>query len=180
MRATLRYHKNMSTVPLIPQKMSVDEYLRTSFDGPDLEYLDGELVERNMGNLSHSRVQAVLASLLMAEEHRTGLFVVTELRGRVSPNRYRIPDVSVFASRPAEQVPAHPPLVAIEILSPDDRIGYVIPKLVELQRWGVENIWIVDPDDRKLFVYSESGLNEVTSLELPAHDISISASALFR
>ena len=31
--------------------MSVEEYLRTSFDGSDCEYLDGEIVERNMGEL---------------------------------------------------------------------------------------------------------------------------------
>ena len=29
--------------------MSVEEYLHTSFDGADREYLDGEVVERNMG-----------------------------------------------------------------------------------------------------------------------------------
>lgn len=66
----------MSTAPpLIPKHMSVEEYLRTSFEGSDLEYLDGELVERNMGSshLSHSRIQALLASMLIAEEKRTGL-----------------------------------------------------------------------------------------------------------
>ena len=30
-------------------QMDVEEYLRTSFDGSDCEYLDGEVVERNMG-----------------------------------------------------------------------------------------------------------------------------------
>ena len=33
--------------------MDVEEYLRTSFDGSDCEYLDGEVVERNMGELPH-------------------------------------------------------------------------------------------------------------------------------
>ena len=36
--------------------MSVEEYLHTSFEGADCEYLDGEVVERNMGNKSHGRV----------------------------------------------------------------------------------------------------------------------------
>ena len=30
--------------------MDIDEYLHTSFDGPDCEYLDGEVVEPEMGN----------------------------------------------------------------------------------------------------------------------------------
>jgi len=35
--------------------MDVDEYLRTSFDGSDCEYLDGEVIERNMGELPHGK-----------------------------------------------------------------------------------------------------------------------------
>ena len=31
--------------------MDVSEYLRTNFEGPDCEYLDGEIVERNMGEI---------------------------------------------------------------------------------------------------------------------------------
>ena len=30
--------------------MTLDEYLHTTFAGADREYLDGEVVERNMGN----------------------------------------------------------------------------------------------------------------------------------
>jgi hypothetical protein len=37
--------------------MSVDEYLRTSFDGPDCEYLDGEIVERSVPEVPHADVQ---------------------------------------------------------------------------------------------------------------------------
>ena len=58
------------------------------------------------------------------------------------------------------------PLIAIEVLSPDERIGYVVPKLDEYRRWGVQNIWIADPEDRKLLVYDEAGLHEVEQLEV--------------
>jgi hypothetical protein len=37
--------------------MDVEEYLRTSFDGADCEYLDGEVVERNMGELPRGDFQ---------------------------------------------------------------------------------------------------------------------------
>jgi len=37
--------------------MDVDEYLHTSFEGPDCEYLDGEVVERNMGEIPHGKLQ---------------------------------------------------------------------------------------------------------------------------
>jgi Uma2 family endonuclease len=87
--------------------------------------------------------------------------------------------VSVFASEPECEVPDRPPLVAIEVLSPDDRIGYLIPKLDEYQRWGVANIWLADPEDRKLLVYRADGLHEVDQLELPALGIVLSKRDIF-
>ena len=42
----------MTAGTLIP----VEEYLSTSYD-PDVEYVDGVLVERNVGEWSHSLIQ---------------------------------------------------------------------------------------------------------------------------
>ena len=159
--------------------MSVEEYLHTTFDGADREYLDGEVVERNMGNKSHGRVQLRLGSILQAFEQRTGIYVVVEVRQRVTSTRYRIPDVAVFENEPEEEVPSTPPLVAIEILSLDDRVGYVIPKLEEYRRWGVRHIWLADPDNRKLFTYGDAGLHEVTELNLPQHGIVLTLADVF-
>ena len=36
-----------------PARISLDEYLSTVYD-PDCEYVDGELIERNMGESDHS------------------------------------------------------------------------------------------------------------------------------
>src|SRR5579862_5081572 len=159
--------QNMGTKTL----MSVEEYLRTTFDGADREYLDGEVVERNMGNKSHGRIQGRLIRSLGAFEEATGLYVIPEVRHRVHETRYRIPDIAVFEGEPEGEVPSTPPLIAVEILSPDDRIGYVIPKLEEYRQWGVRHIWIADPEDRKLFTYGETGLHEVIELRLPEYEI---------
>jgi Uma2 family endonuclease len=160
--------------------MSVDEYLHTSFDGADREYLDGEAVERNMGNKGHSRAQGRFVHLFSLEEDRTGLYVLPELRHRLTANRFRIPDVAVFEGEPAEQVPSSPPFLAIEVLSPDDRVGYIVPKLEELRQWGVPNIWVADPEDRKLFTYGPTGLHEVASLTLlPKYSITFTREQIF-
>jgi hypothetical protein len=42
-----------------PTLVSEEEYLHTSYE-PDCEYVDGELVERNVGTLAHSRMQRLL------------------------------------------------------------------------------------------------------------------------
>jgi hypothetical protein len=59
--------------------MSVDEYLHTSFDGADREYLDGEIVERNVGNRSHSRIQKRFIRKLGGHEDRGTVFAFPEL-----------------------------------------------------------------------------------------------------
>ena len=137
--------------------MDVGEYLRTSFDGPDCEYLDGEVVERNMGELPHGDVQFTLARLVWQASRPLGGRVVTEVRIRISPTRYRIPDVSVwFAHDIGEGVPTKPPFLAIEILSPEDRMTRVQPKIAEYLSIGVEWIWVVDPMEKNAIVFSQS------------------------
>jgi Uma2 family endonuclease len=159
--------------------MSVQEYLHTTFDGADREYLDGEVVERNIGNKSHGRIQLVLASLLRQHESGTGLYVIVEVRHKITETRYRIPDVAAFEGEPEGEVPSSAPFVAIEVFSPDDRIGYVIPKLEEYRAWGVKHIWAVDPEDRKLFLYGDDGLHEVAALTLPEFGITLTKKEIF-
>ena len=64
-------------------------------------------------------------------------------------------------------------------MSPDDRMGYVMPKLEKYRKWGVPNIWIADPGTRKLFTCGAAGLHEGQVLELPAYQITLSAIDVF-
>ena len=48
----------MKTAALIP----VEEYLRTTYD-PDCDYVDGEVQERNLGELDHSDLQTEFVQL---------------------------------------------------------------------------------------------------------------------
>jgi len=76
----------------------VEEYLRTTYH-PDMEYVDGQLVERHVGEHRHSRLQALLTGLFLSLERSRRLRVLTEQRLRVlgTKHRYRIPDVCVMA-----------------------------------------------------------------------------------
>jgi Uma2 family endonuclease len=159
--------------------LSVEEYLHTTFDGSDQEYIDGELVERNMGTLPHGDVQTEVAFQLKLQTRGSGKCVVVEVRAKLGPALYRIPDVALYSSKPATTVPTEPPLAAIEVLSPDDRMNAVLAKLREYQAWGVANVWLADPEDRKFFIYSDQGLHETTKLEIPAHGIALTLDAVF-
>ena len=55
-----------------------------------------------------------------------------------------------------------PPLVAIEILSKDDRHHDLMEKLEEYRVWGVPNIWVIDPETQRFSIYTELGLQNVS------------------
>ena len=61
----------------------------------------------------------------------------------------------------------------------DNRYPDVIEKLKEYRKWGVPHVWLVDPNEKRLGVYNESGLQDVTSLTLLEYNFEIPAQALF-
>ncbi len=154
--------------------VSPEEYLSTSFDGPDREYVDGLVVERNVGENPHSEVQARLIEIFYELRKRHPLYCRPELRLKLSSTRYRIPDVSVFhPEKPADLVPDKPPFIAVEIVSREDRYTDVLKKLEEYRVWGAPHIWIVDPWQRTLSVYEKEGLRTVSSFVLSELGIEI-------
>jgi hypothetical protein len=60
--------------------MDVEEYLHTSFEGADCDYLHGEVVERNLCELGHADVQGNLYQLLRKLRRTLGIRVVPEIR----------------------------------------------------------------------------------------------------
>jgi Uma2 family endonuclease len=145
--------------------VAVEVYLSTSYD-PDMEYVDGALVERNVGERRHSRLQGFLVALLMAREAQGKFHVYPEQRVRVSARTtYRIPDVCVMAlPYPAEPVFTQPPHLVIEIVSPDDRPGDMLAKVAEYLNFGVPHIWIPDPYRGRLQEADSEGLRDCPNL----------------
>ncbi len=157
-----------------------EEYLHTSFEGLDREYVDGEIVERAMPTTSHGRLQLRFGKLFDRFEERHLLYAMSEVRHRLSENRYRIPDIAVHHGQvPADEVPTEPPLVAIEIVSPEDRLTALLDKLEEYFRWGVAHVWLVDPVRREMAVYDASGFHDVPELTLPEYGISFTPQDVF-
>lgn len=136
--------------------MSVEEYLHTSFEGSDCEYLDGEVVERNMGELEHSNVQGELLFLLRSLAGQLGIQVRPEIRIQIRSTRFRVADVAVWrAGDIGRRIPKVPPFLAIEILSPEDRMIRVQSKIGEYLEIGVEYVWLIDPEQRQALIYTQ-------------------------
>jgi Uma2 family endonuclease len=161
-------------------QIPVEEYLRTSYKGPDREYLDGEVIERNVGNNPHSEAQWRLSAFIWELSKRHPVHGRPELRVRVGERRYRVIDLAVYAGeRPSELVPSSPQLIAIEILSPDDRMAETLDKLREYRRWGVAHVWLVDPDARVLYSFAEDALKQTSRLAIPEFSTELSREQVF-
>jgi Uma2 family endonuclease len=139
--------------------ISIDEYLRSSYS-PDKEYVDGVLVEINVGDWQHGMVQSNV--IFAVRLKYPTVKVVPELRSRTRETRFRLPDVAVVLHPPVQQgYLAEPPFLAIEILSPADRLSRLIDKLKEYAEWGVQNIWMLDPAEKRMFVFVNGELLEI-------------------
>src|SRR5436305_1892227 len=103
----------MSTAATVP----VVEYLTTSYR-PDREYLEGSILERNLGEFDHSRLQYLITMALGAHEQTHNAYVLPEQRVQVRATRFRIPDISLIRRQDREQIIRKPPLLCVEILSP--------------------------------------------------------------
>lgn len=151
--------------------MSVDEYRHARFDGPDRDYVDGEVVERNMGELPHARVQGEVFHRLRSLSGAHYLQVLPEIRIQVSPTRVRVADVAVWRSGPiGRQIPTVAPFLVVEILSPEDRLVRLQPKIQEYLAHGVEWVWVVDPDERRALNFSPAAPGGTLVSELRTHD----------
>jgi Uma2 family endonuclease len=159
--------------------MSVEEYLHTAFPDLDKEYRDGELMERSMPDYLHGKTQALVVAFFLARSDQFSLYPCVETRVRIRHGRYLTPDVAVFYPVEPSGVPETPPLVAIEVLSPDDRMSEVREKLEEYRTWGVPHVWLIDPRLRRFYM-CDAGLIEQSTLRIPEMGIELTGEDIFR
>ena len=168
----------MATTPTL---VSVEEYLSTSYH-PDCDYVDGELEERNVGEYPHGKMEGKLFAWF--DQHAEAWNIDPNLAQRIniSSSRYRVCDVVVLdASVPRENITVTPPLLCIEVMSPEDRISRATKALADYAAMGVPQSWLIDPIRREAFVYDVNGLHPVEDdrLELPGTPIYLILSDLF-
>ena len=161
---------------------SVEEYLNTSYS-PDCDYVDGEVLERNLGEWNHSELQLALGSYLLGIRKNIGFYVATEQRIQITPTRFRVPDICVVLHRrPTEPVLREPPFLCVEILSPEDRASKMLKRIGDYLSFGVQYVWVIDPVTREASIYSSSGVWEAKDgvLSTSDPDILVSLPELYR
>jgi Uma2 family endonuclease len=142
----------MATAPTLPL-VSVEEYLKSSWH-PDMEFVDGVLLERNL----HTPPRNAHPS-------------ASRVSIKVSPTRCCVPDIIVagtsvtLSSQACEGVPP----IVVEILSPEDRLGEVVHRFKDYAGLGVLQSLLLDPVERVAYSFHHGSLAEghITSLDLP-------------
>ncbi len=159
--------------------ISVGEYLKSSYR-PDRDYVDGRIEERNVGEHDHAALQAALILWFGQRQQEWNIEVLPEQRIQISPTRFRVPDVCLISlDRPVEQILTQPPLACIEILSPEDTLRRMQERIEDYRKFGVTNIWILDPGTMRGYDCRPSGWLDATEFTIPNTPIKLVLSEVF-
>lgn len=167
----------MSLETLIP----VEEYLSTSYS-PDRDFLEGRLVERNVGEKEHGRMQRALIRY-MSKYREAGLEAWPEQRIQITPDHYRVVDVCITEGEPEEQIFTRPPLVCIEILSRKDTLAELQDTVDDYVSIGVPLVWIINPWKRIAYTGTARGFERIADrvfrAQIAGVELAISLDGLF-
>ena len=150
-----------ATAPMTADEFS-DWCSRPENDGRWFELVRGEVIELPAPTKKHGVVSfnVAFALGLHVRHTRTG-YLTTNDAGTLlerDPDTVRGPDVAFFtdANRYDDLHPKYgeePPILAVEVLSPNDRASQVLAKVDDYLRNGVRVVWLVDPEGRTVRVY---------------------------
>jgi Uma2 family endonuclease len=161
--------------------VSIEEYLSTSFEY-DCEWVDGSVVERYGGEFNHSCFTALLGTYFFNHRVEWGIICLLSVRMQTGPACIRVPDLTILRSgAPRERILTRPPLLVIEIQSPEDTLRRTAAKAAEYLAFGIEHVWVIDPSARVGYRAASDGLELARSGELaiPESPIRIVLAELF-
>ena len=126
------------------------------------ELAQGEVIEMPPPKRPHGFVCNNIAWRLTNHAESIGRGIVcTNDSGVIverDPDTVRGPDVSYFddvtdESEIVYEYPEVPPVIAVEVLSPNDRVNDVACKVDEYLAFGVKQVWVVDPEMKNVAVH---------------------------
>jgi Uma2 family endonuclease len=132
----------------------VDEYLNSSYC-PDMDYVDGVLVERDVPTIAHSLLQVNLIRYFSQFEKALSFLSLPAVRTQIVERaRYRVPDfVLCGVPLPTGKVVTSVPLCVIEILSPDHRMPDQLKRFRDYEGLGVAEVVLLDPEQFIAFAF---------------------------
>jgi len=139
---------------------TLEDLLNMPEDGLKHELVNGEIVV-SPGGWKHSEIAIKISHILATflEGHPIGKIGGSDLGVWLSNGNLRSPDVTFVCN---EKLPKEEdqykfaefvPDLAVEVLSPSDRPGFVSEKIREFLENGVPIVWLVDPAQKTVTEY---------------------------
>jgi Uma2 family endonuclease len=153
-------------IPIKPRarRITGEELLAMGDIGP-CELIDGRIVHMNPIGVEHADIEIALGAALRAFVRKNHLGRVlggeVGIYTRRNPDRVRGADLAFvsyerLAGNPAKSFLKVAPELTVEIVSPRDRWQDIRQKIEEYFAIGVQRVWIVEPDNRDVLIYSSS------------------------
>jgi len=132
-------------------------------DGFRYELVEGELRRMSPSGYNHGKIAARLTGALIqhVEEKELGDVCAAEtgFTLKTNPDTVRAPDVAFIRKERVDEVSNTKsygrgvPDLAVEVISPSDKVGAVEEKVQEWLEAGTPLVWIVSPKLRNVTVY---------------------------
>jgi Uma2 family endonuclease len=170
----------MAATAVVPF-VSVEEYLHSD-PQPDVDYVDGVLEERNLGEVDHADLESELITIFRVNRDRWNIKSFTEARVQVSPTRYRIPDVCVMPPTwERTKIVREAPLLCVEVKSEGFTLKKERTRAQDYLNMGVREVWIFDPEKRTAYILRGDEMIEQGEgvLKLSGTAIELDLAALF-
>jgi Uma2 family endonuclease len=163
----------MTTDVSLERTYTVDEFMHLADDGYSYELVRGRLQPMSPTSGEHGRIAALLHIYLGSYvlQHALGETFVAETAFVLDAATHdvRAADIAFVAaprlSAIGEGAVPFPPDLAIEVISPTDRLTKVQEKVAQYQRAGVRLVWVLNPRHKTVQVF-HSGVQEPTTLDL--------------
>lgn len=156
-----------------------------------VELSEGEFIMPPHPTYSHQVAVGELYTALRAfvHQHDLGTVLLAPLPVRLWPGKIREPDILFISQEHSNHIGEQvcgPPDLVVEVLSPATWRTDRREKMVEYARAGIQECWLVDPDERTVEVFTlregayvllgKWGVGEIAhSKELPGFEITVDA-----
>ena len=155
--------------------ITAEELFELPDDGGRCELVNGEIIRMTPTGAEHGVVTALIGHLIQefVTAHAFGLCCGSETGFILQrdPDVVRAPDAAFVASGriPETGVPVgywpFAPDLAVEVVSPSDRLADVHAKIVDYLAAGTRLVWLVEPETRMVHVYRSARQVDVLGMD---------------
>jgi Uma2 family endonuclease len=158
--------------------LTAEEFMAADLGEGTFELVRGEIVEMPPAMPKHGlvcvNVVFVLASYGRQSGHGYALANDSAVVTERNPDTVRGADVCFYSharwprAQVGDKLPPVPPDLAVEVVSPGNRVGMIMKKVVEYLEVGVSLVWVVYPKQQQVVIYRAS---EEAPLTLDGHAV---------